>query len=203
MTNGKKGLTNVIAEYLPIALAVGLSVLVFSVLLYINVLIGAIFALIVAVIAVMLITRTVRKRISVESRIKRTCKKQGYRFTRKRGLMSSFKWNTRDADFTVVAGGYTYYVHYLTVKNYRSALIFENKSAITNLIKPIKNIFNTALNVQEYTESYPTDFPPLPEESYGKRAVRVILVNPVCSEMYERDRDGGLVSTGNGMEKFG
>lgn len=199
----KKEMPDISFGFLPYVIVAAVAIIVFAVLLYIQPLVAVIYAIGVIFVAVGVLTRTLRKRLKAEMQIKKLCKTEKYRFIRKRKLLKSFKWDTEQPDFILSTGKYTYYVHYLTVSRYRSSLTFESKDGIVYKVTPLNNNFNLALSAKEHKKFYKTAFPPLPEETYGKIGVRVVLVNPVCGEMFERDPDGGLTSTGNGMSKYG
>ena len=171
--------------------------------MFIEPLVATVFALLMASVVAFFLTKKMRKRIRTERTIKKLCKREGYRFVRNRGITRSFSWNTTDHDFTVVTGKYVYYVHYLTPRRYRSSLTFDSKDGIAYATKPLNNNFTAITGPLTYKRIYKTDFSPLSKNMEKKTSVRVILVNPVCAEMYEASRDGGLVSTGNGLTRFG
>ena len=143
-----------------------------------------------------------RKRLKLSRDIKKLCKKNKYKLVQNRKFFNSFKWNTKEHDFVLYTGKYVYYVHYLTLRKYNANLVFESKGEISYTMLPLKNIFSLIFNLKPVKKTYHVEFPPLPDMD-SKKVVRVVLVNPVCSDMYEKDKDGGLVSTGNGMEKYG
>ena len=173
-----------------------------TLLLYADLLIALVFVTVVLTIVAVIGTRTLRKRLKLCSDVKKLCKRNRYRLTQNRKLLRSFKWNTKEHDLVIQTGKYVYYVHYMTLRKYNATLVFENKNQISYTMLPLKNVFSLIFNLKPIKKTFEVDFPPLPDTD-NKKAVRVILVNPVCGEMYEKDKDGGLMSTGNGMEKFG
>lgn len=202
MKTSEKNTSYVLASALLKIIIALLLIAVFSVLFFIEPLVATVFAIVALSVVSVLATKKVRKRIKTERQIKKLCKREGYGFERNRSFLKSFSWNTHDHDFSITTESFRYYVHYLSPRSYRSSLTFEDKDSILYTEEPLKNIFTTVISIKPYKKTYKTDFPPLSDEG-KKGCVRVILVSPVCGEMYEHDRDGGLAPTGSGMTKFG
>ena len=183
-------------------LGVALFIAVTTLLLFANLLVATVFVLLVTSIVLTVATRTLRKRIGAERKIKRMCRKNGFDLKRKRSPMMSFRWNTAEPDFELVTEGRVYLVHYLTAGHYNSSLTFERASEIIYTKYPLRNRFTLAFGLKPIVKRIRTEFTELPQRE-GRLVERVILVNPVCKEMLERGRDGGRVATGNGARLFG
>ena len=197
-----KGYFSKVATAVLLLLCIGFAALLFAVLLYIEILVAVIYAIVVVAVGAFILTRIPRKRLGAERQIRRLCKKEKYRFKRNRNLFHSFFWDSKKYDLVLTTGRYVYYVHYLTPKKYNGSLTFEDRETVVYATKPLDNKFTVIFNVKSEKTVYKTDFEPMPEID-GKKCVRVILVNPVCREMYEKSKEGGYVATGNGMSKFG
>ena len=174
----------------------------FSLLLYADILIATVFILIVAAVLTAIFTRTPRKRLKLFRNIKKLCRTEGYRLRRNRKFIHSFKWDDTEPDLILETGRCVYYVHLLTVGKYNSTLTFRSPDFIEKVSYPLNNKFTIIFEFKPKRVEIPTHFKPLPTDD-RKRHIRTILVNPVCREMYETDREGGVLATGNGMEKFG
>lgn len=173
-----------------------------SLLLYADILVATVFILIVAIVLTVVFTRTLRKRLRLLRRIKKLCTEKKYRLRQNRKFLHSFKWDDKEPDFILETGRYVYYVHLLTVAKYNSTLTFRSPDFIEKVSYPLNNKFTLIFEFSPKRVELPTHFKPLPTDD-RKRHIRTVLVNPVCREMYETDREGGVLATGNGMEKFG
>jgi AraC-like DNA-binding protein len=81
-------------------------------------------------------TKLIRRRIGFISKLKKACKKNGYRLQFKRSFLKSLTWAENSAvDFTVKAGRYTYYVKFATSKRFLSSFTFISKNQMTELFK--------------------------------------------------------------------
>lgn len=183
-------------------LGVALFATFFSLLLYADILVATVFLLIVIAVLTFILTRTLRKRLKLLRKIKKLCKTEKYRIRQGRKFIHSFKWSDSEPDFILETGRCIYYVHFLTVGKYNSTLTFRSADAIEKVSYPLNNKFTIIFEFRPKKLELPTSFSPLPQDD-RKRHIRAILVNPVCKEMYESDKEGGLLATGNGMEKFG
>ena len=175
---------------------------IFSLLLYADLLIATVFLLVVFSIVAIIITKTPRKRHKLMRKIKKLCKNERYRLKSCRPFFNSFRWSSTEPDFILETGQYVYYGHFLTVNKYNSILTFKSAESIEKVSYPLDNKFTVIFEFKPIRKELKTNFKPLPE-SDRKKYVRSVIVNPVCKEMYECDRDGELLATGNGMEKFG
>ena len=175
---------------------------IFSLLLYADLLVATVFMLTVISIIAIIFTKAPRKRHKLMRKIKKLCKAERYRIKMCRPFLNSFRWSSAEPDFILETGRYVYYGHFLTVAKYNSTLTFKNAESIERVSYPLDNKFTVIFEFKPIRKELKTDFKPLPE-SDTKRYIRAVIVNPVCKEMYECDRDGELLATGNGMEKFG
>ncbi len=183
-------------------LGVAVFATVFSMLLYADLLVACAFLLLVLSVAAFILTKTPRKRLKFLRNLKKLCKKERYRLKRVRKFTRSFKWDPSAPDFILETGRHTYYCHFLTVNKYNSTLTFRSPEFIEKVSYPLDNKFTIIFEFKPKKKELRTNFKPLPENS-SKKYVRAIILNPVCREMLETDKDGGLIATGNGMEKFG
>ena len=182
-------------------LAVGL-LAALTVLLHGQLMILTLIYVALGIILTLTLTRTLRKRRNFLQKLKKLCKTDHYRIEFKRKFMQSFHWTGEDTDFVLDTGKHVYDVSFLTIKKYRSALYFENKDAIRQMIKPLNNKFTAIFEPPVREKRYPIQFPPVCALD-GKIKHKVVLINPVCQEMYSKDRDGNMATTGSGAEMFG
>ena len=175
---------------------------IFSLIVYGSKLVATVFLLFVFGIVAFILTKALRKRLAFYRRLRKLCKKEKFRLKMIRKPWKSFFWSSAEPDFILSAGMCDYYVHFLTVAKYNSTLSILSPEEIERISYPIDNKFTVIFEFKPTKKTYRTDFKPMVQMG-GKRCVRAIIVNPVCKEMYEKDRDGTLVATGNGLERFG
>lgn len=147
-------------------------------------------------------TKTLRRRLKFRRQLKTLCRKQGYRLEYKRTLFSSFFWSPREIDFVLRTKTKRYEVRFLTLRKYNSALFFESGETLRQVSYPLRNPFTVIFGIKPKTRLYPLDGRSSFSRGSGE-TVRALLVNPVCKEMYYKDRDGATVATGSGAELFG
>ena len=192
----------VVVIYVLAVLGLAFFAAIFSLLMYGSKLVAFLFLLLVFSVVAFIFTKVLRKRLSFYRRLKRLCKKEKFRLKIGRGFLKSFVWNTSEPDFILSAGMCDYYVHFLTVGKYNSTLTVRNAEEIERISYPLNNKFTIIFEFKPHSKTFATDFKPMVEVN-GKRCVRAIIVNPVCREMYERDKDGSTVATGSGFARFG
>lgn len=173
-----------------------------SLLFYADILIATVFLLGVILIFALIFTRTIRKRLKLIRKIKRLCKKEGYALRWERGFFSSLRWHDSSPDFILETDKYVYHVHFLTINKYTSSLTFKSSERIEKVVYPLNNKFTLIFEFKPRRSTLKTAFTPLPSEG-KKQNIRVLLVNPVCRDMFEASADGGVITTGNGMQRFG
>ena len=171
-------------------------------LFYGQLLLVTLFYLLVGIILVTVSTRTLRKRMKFRRRLKKLCRKEGYRLEYRRSLLSSFSWDEKQIDFLLNTKTTLYEVRLLTLKKYNASLLFESEETMQYVTYPYRNAFTTILNFQPKCRTYPLDQTPATVRG-SRTAVKVLLVNPVCREMFYKDGDGARVATGSGAELFG
>ena len=171
-------------------------------LLYGSLMIVTIIYIILGIILTMVLTRTLRKRRKFLRKLKKLCKANRYRLQFKRKFLQSFRWTGKDTDFVLDTGKHVYDVSFLTIKKYRSTLYFESKDEIKQVIKPLNNKFTIIFEPPVREKRFPTQFSPVYALD-SKIKHKVVLLNPVCQEMYCKDRDGNMAATGSGAEVFG
>lgn len=148
-------------------------------------------------------TRRLRKRMKLMRRLRRLCTKQGYRMTRNKPWYLSFVWTGEQPDLVLQTDTDCYYVHFLTVKRYRSALFLEKANTLRLVTYPLNNIFTVIFGRKPKSRYYPLC--PCEEELApdGLCCRRVVVLNPTCREMYAKEADGTRASTGSGAEFCG
>lgn len=183
-------------------LGLALFATLWSLLLYADTLIATLLLLGVIIILSFVLTRSIRKRLKLLRKLKKLCKTEKYGLRFCRSFPSSFKWDTKNQDFILETDSHIYYVHFLTVNKYTSTLTFSSPEYIEKVVYPLNNKFTLIFEFKPKRSKITTDFDPLPA-SDTKTPVRAILVNPVCREMFEASKNGGVDVTGNGMKKYG
>ena len=171
-------------------------------LLYGSLMIVTLLYLIFGIALTAVLTRTLRKRRKFLRKLNKLCRANRFRLQVKRTFFASFRWTGKNTAFVLDTGRHVYDVSFLTIRKYRSSLYFENKEEIKQVIKPLNNKFTTIFEPPIRAKLFPTEFPPVYALD-GKIKHKVVLVNPVCQEMYCKDRDGNMSATGSGAELFG
>ena len=148
------------------------------------------------------LTRTLRKRRKFTKKHKKLCKKNGFRIHYEQNFFQSLVWSPDKQDFVVETKHTAYYVRYLTINKYRSTLYLEGKDHLRLVKDPTKNLFLRVFDASAKIKNYPFDFQ-IPERGMGRKAEKVLIVNPVCREMKVKVANGGYETTGNGGVQFG
>lgn len=155
----------------------------------------------VSVIALIICTRVLRKRLTFLRKLKKSCKIKGYELEFKRRFFASFLWEKKSGvDFVLKTGNRTYYVKIATATKRNSDMIFLSRSEMLYRKLRLQNKLTVAFDLKPKVTRMGIDFP---EESEIEDAVRVVLLNPVPRDIYIKDRDGATVATGNGEDRFG
>ena len=183
--------------------ALALLAIVAAILTFIDILVATVFVFIAGSLLLLALTKTVRKRRKTERKIKKLCKKNKLVFEKKVRGMKAFRWNYKKPSFILKTEGCEYYVHYFTVGHYNSSMLFQGKREIQLIKYPINNPFTVIVGAKTKIITVKSEFEALGEGDGGRKRKRVILVNPVCREMYAKSKDGGVVATGNGFSEFG
>ena len=189
--------------YILAVLAFALLAIITAILTFIDILVATVFVLLCGSLLLLALTKTLRKRRKFEKKLKKLCKRNGYRMTRERGGIRLFRWNYKKPSFVLATEACEYHAHYLTVGHYNSSMVFQGKNEIQLIKYPINNPFTVIVGSKPKTISLRCEFGELGDSAEGIKRKRVILVNPVCREMYAKSKDGGVVATGNGFSQWG
>ncbi len=162
----------------------------------------AFFICAVAVISFYIVAfRIPRKRAAFFRKLKRACKKNNYKLIFKRSFFQSLFWTNDDKlDFIVKAGEWTYYVKLFGAQNRKSDVTFSQSGELIYRKLRLKNSVTVILNLKPKIKTKKIIFPSVPED---KKAVKVILLNPVPTEIYKKKINGDTVMSGNCDEVFG
>lgn len=198
---------DVIAKALTIILLVtelGIIFLVtFMLAFYTDVLVATVLFLVLFSIFFYNATKLLRRRARFIRKLKRFCKKKGYRIEFKRSFVKGFSWAENEAvDFVLKAGKWTYYVKLATSKRFLSSYTFVSKNEMKYTKIARHNRFTIILDLKDKTYSMPIAFPKyIPEDD--KYTVKAILINPAVMNIERKGSDGVIVSTGSGEKLFG
>ena len=157
-----------------------------------------------ATLLVWLNTRLLRKRMRFVRRMRRFCKKNQMSVQKNKPLLLAFLWEGEQPDFLIDTKEARYAVHFLSIKKRRSALFLEKKDTMKLVSYPLNNIFTVIFGFQPKVRYYPLA-PAREGEStaYGREIRRIVLLNPTCREMFEKNSDGMTVPTGSGARFCG
>ncbi len=177
----------------------------------------AIFYIIVIACAYNLLLKRYVRRWLYLRRLRAKCKKNKFRYKQERGLISSFKYAKRGADFRVDAGNTVYFVRFLSVRHKRSSLLLWDKDTAQIVYprqrswvnirydQPCSKIEKThvtqGLGIMRITQMnicFDESFSVIGERNVKK----VILLDPEPRVIYKKAKEGGVSVTGTG-EIFG
>lgn len=175
---------------------------IISWMLFGGILVQTIVITITALILILKFTKVMRKRLSLNKKLKKACKENHYELSFDRPFFESLKWSEDNHDMTVVTKNAVFYVHLLAVPKYRCHVCFDSATEIRIVKPPLKNKFTDIFEFKTKTRSLSLDFSGV-REFGSKKSIKVILVNPVCNEMYYKSSAVSTVQTGNGGEHFG
>ena len=147
-------------------------------------------------------TKTIRKRISLNKKLKKVCLENHFELTRGRSFFESLKWSENKTDMIIVTKSAVFYIHLLGVPKYRSHICFDSASEIRIVKPPLNNRFTIIFGFKAKTKKLTLDFSDV-RQFEGKITRKIILVNPVCNEMYYKVSEVSTSQTGNGGEHFG
>ncbi len=168
--------------------------------------IKVVLGVLLAVLILIRLTRTIRKRAKFTKKLKRMCKQRGYRIYKVQNFFQSLVWSGNREDFLLETEHSIYFVRYLTVRKYRSTVYLEKKDQIKLVKRPIQNKFTVIFDIQPRAKYYPLDFSIENEEALSKGSktlMKTMIINPVCEEIYYKEKDGRYEVTGNGGTHFG
>jgi hypothetical protein len=150
------------------------------------------------------LTRVMRKRGKFERRLRRICRKRGFRLSRRQNFFASLIWSGNRDDFVLETTDAKYFVRYLTIRKYRSTAYLESEKLIRLVKRPLKNKFTVIFDIVPRAKYYPLDFKVIENPaSAEKRVVKAMILSPVCEEVFYKKSDGGYETTGNGGRHFG
>lgn len=175
---------------------------IYAVMAYSTLLIKTLMWTGIAIITLLIYTKTLRKRITFYSKLKRMCKKNGYRLTLQRSLLKSLKWSPDKCDFVLETPRQIYYVHLLAAPKYLHKLFFESPSRIHLIYFPPKKGFYIIFDFKLKSKTFEIDFSDVPDIK-SKEVVKTIIANPVCIEMLYKTPESTLELTGNGGNHHG
>ena len=167
------------------------------------------------------IFRVHRKRIKFLLKLRRECKKLGFKIEYKRPFFKSFKFNTEGIDLTVDTGKKLWSVRFLPCKKYNCDLIFEDENTIkiknnpirlksslmgrgrhTRSTRPIKMDTNTP--VKQIGKAKTIKYSFTEEITHIRRkSVRALVINPVPHTIRKKEKDGAIYETGTGERMWG
>ena len=196
-----------LASVLAAKLLIGLSVVwILALVLLIAMLgyIGILLAMIAAVLFVyFVLLRKVRKRVKFLFRLRRICKKYGFKLEWKRNFFSGLRFNKRGLDFTVDTGKKIWCVRFFTTPKYLSHITFVDKKSIqikTGIIKSrlgfVLGLNKSKVKRVEYTFDDCVT-------AEGRKIEKAVLLNPVPHDVFKKDYDGAIIPIGTGERIHG
>ena len=200
-------LNNLLASVLAVVLIVVLSsVWIVGIVLLISMMgyLGIFLAMVACAVLIYLIPmRKLRKRVRFLFRLRRTCKKYGFKLTFKRNFFSGLRFNKRGLDFTVDTGKKIWCVRFFTTPKYLSHITFVDKKSIqikTGIIKSrlgfVLGLNRSKVKHIEYTFDDCV-------ASTDKKMEKAILLNPVPHDVFKKDYDGAIIPIGTGERIHG
>ena len=163
----------------------------------------AIVKVLVTIAAVVLgglhLTKKRRQRAAFKKALTKLCAGSGYQLTLHRPFCKAFSWRQGKPDVTIEANGRTYDISFLTPKNKRVKIQFEQRDLIKMIVPAlISGQMAAALNLQSKVVELP-----LAEIAEGDSAIKILVVNPDRCEVLCKGSEGTLVSAGDGGTYFG
>lgn len=155
-----------------------------------------------AVISLLILSKPARKRFVLNRKLKKLCEKNRFDLDLERGFWESLKWSPNKIDFTVRAGKKIYYVKLLSVTPYRCKLYLDSENKLSIVKPPMKNRFAVIFDFKTKRRELDLDFSAV-RDFESLETVKVLLVNPVCEEIYYKASSVSSVLTGNGGKHFG
>ena len=148
------------------------------------------------------ILRSFRKRVSFLMKLKRKCRKFGYKIEKKRGILQGLRLNREGFDLIVNSRDMKWYVRFFTPRRHASHITILDKNTIevkTNLYSNTWKILLklNKVKVKRYDYSYDDEI-----YSSGIKTTKVLLVNPVPHDMFKKDRDGAVIPIGTGEKLY-
>ena len=163
--------------------------------------------------------RVPRKRIAFLLKLRRRCKRFGYKVEYKRNIFKGMRFLTEGIDLTVNTGKKLWIVRFLPCYRYNSDLIFMNDSTINikhNRIRLKASLFpghirqgaridtkqNKRFSAGGKTKTISYSFTDEVSVS-GVKTARALIVNPVPHTIRKAEFDGAIYETGTGEKMWG
>ena len=138
------------------------------------------------------------------SKLKRKCRKNGYKITVNRRFPNYFRHSNEQTDIVVDTGKKEYHVCFLTVAKYLTHLTFLDDKSIrlTTRINAERNKFYLIYDLQKKHRIKRFEFPPV-QERQGRNIVKTVVLNPSPHTLFVTDKDGVDRESGTGEYAFG
>ena len=167
--------------------------------------------------------RVFRKRVKFLFKLKKECKKLGYKIKFYRSFFKGLFFNKSGVDLTVDTGKKLWTVRFLPCKKYNMDLIFEDEKTIVMKINPVRLkgslmgevnsstpataratglIGLTSVFRKSKEKRLEYSFTEMREQLYRK-SERALIVNPVPHTMKKKEADGATYETGTGERMWG
>lgn len=168
--------------------------------------------------------RVFRKRIKFLFKLKRQCKKLGYKIKFYRGFFKGLRFNKEGVDFIVDTGKKLWVVRFLPCKKYDTELIFNDKDTIIMKRDPMMMkgsvshargryggrynfvgfdaLTKQILGGKTKTKVINYSFTDKKEQLY-RTSERALIINPVPYMIKKKEDDGATYETGTGERMWG
>ena len=171
---------------------------------YTGVLIPTLFTLLLITVVFIIATRMLRKRLKLERKLKKLCRNKGYIIERNIGFFSSLKFVTSGYHYIIETPKVRFAVRYMTFKKRLSKVTFRSNQEVDIIVNmnASRNLWKSLLGIKEKTVAYHFDF----DETFydkDKRVEKIVLMNPVPSEVNFINKEGIFTPTGPGQEMYG
>ena len=170
---------------------------------YGGVLVSTLITVTISSVLISIHTRVRRRRFEFVRKLKKLCKKNGYRLSQKKSFSKSLRWsNDAELDFVLTAGRYTYYVKYATPTKPLSSLTFLSKSEIRYTKHARRNVYTLIFDFKDKSKNLKINFPSYIDEK-NKYNKKIILINPKPRDIFVKNEGGAIVPTGSGESIYG
>ena len=205
----KKLSSLILTIFATVILSVFLGVILFAFFtfyFYSPLLVRTVLTALIAFLVLKTLTKTLRRRLSLFSKLKKLCKqgayKHGYKLTVKRKGIRSLKWSPKEIDIVFETNTRVYYIHLLGVRKYHQKLRFMSENEMLLIKPPPNNIFAVIYDLKEKYKKFEIDFSEA-KDIAGKKTVRAIIVNPTCAEFECKISENAIVPSGSRDSHFG
>ena len=210
--SSRKSLDTIISEIMATAIGILLLLLMASYFLqvipafykYTGVLVPTLFNLLVATVILVFATRTLRKRLKFECKLKKLCRDKGYLIERNVSMLKSLRFVTEGHHFIIETPKVRFVVRYMTFRKHHTKITFRSNKEVdmTVNLNASKSTLKVLFGIKEKTKAFHFDFD---EKFYDrdKEVRKIVLMNPVPFEVNYINKDGVFSPTGSGQEMFG